>query len=511
MISDKRQIKLLDNQDIIVFEPSKMLNVPSSTIHIENKMSLIQKKLWFELVYEAFPKMGTQRKYTVSLNKLRSLLGWNETTSNDTELKEALRGLNETTVTWNIFGKDTKNTSWQCFPLLAGCEIPKNSGVCLFSFSPFLEDRFLAMGKEAYVKIDLIISKKFQSKYALSLYCLALDFLMIDIGYSEKIFTIEELRKYLALKEGEYKLTADMNRWIIKPAEKEINNTSDMNIEIKPIKEGKKISGYKLCMSLKEGRAKEYLDKKNRLREVSNIRQLEPIKYIEPEVKKEPERKNLIKITNEKLRSFYAENNISMTTQTVQEKLKDLQEIFQDRFENYLLFLMNYTNLEDSRTKIKSLSGFYIGLIKDDSQMENYFLYHQKQHEQEKQKLSKLDNLLELELKTEYNKYLANDFENYIMQNVDRLENKIIEILKSKLKPGDFFYDVVIQKTCSGIVDKTLITKAKESVRMMTISYLRDYPKELKYKPISFEDWKEEEISETEIEELKENLLKTLK
>ena len=504
-----KQIELLDKEDIIVFEPSKMLNVPSSTIHIENKMSLIQKKLWFELVYEAFPKMGTQRKYTVSLNKLRSLLGWNETTSNDTELKEALRGLNETTVTWNIFGKDSKNTSWQCFPLLAGCEIPKNTGVCLFSFSPFLEDRFLAMGKEAYVKIDLIISKKFQSKYALSLYCLALDFLMIDIGYSEKIFTIEELRKYLAIKEGEYKLAGHFNERIIKPVEKEINSTSDMNIEIKPIKEGKKISGYKLCMSLKEGRAKEYLDKKNRLREMANNKPIEALKFIEPKVKKEPEQKNLIKIMDERLRTFYAENNISMTTQTVQDKLVELKETFQNRFENYLLFLMNYTNREDKRTTIKSLSAFYIGLLKNDSQIENYFLYHQKQHEQEKQRLSKLDNLLEAELKNQYNKHLANDFEKYIIQNIDRLENKIIEILKSKLKPGDFFYDVIIQKTYSGIVDKTLITKAKESVRMMTISYLRDYPKELKYKPISFEDWKDEEISEDYIEDLKENLLKS--
>ena len=198
-----------------------------------------------------------------------------------------------------------------------------------------------------------------------------------------------------------------------------------------------------------------------------------------------------------------------MTTKTVQDKLKELQETFQDRFENYLLFLMNYTNREDKRITIKSLSAFYIGLIKNDSQMENYFLYHQKQHEQEKEKLSKLDSLLELELKNQYNKHLANDFENYIIQNVDRLENKIIEILKSKLKPGDFFYDVIIQKTYSGIVDKTLITKAKESVRMMTISYLRDYPKELKYKPISFEDWKDEEISEDYIEDLKENLLKS--
>ena len=492
-----------------VIEQTKIINVPSSVIHIENNISLIQKKLWFELVYQAFPKMGTQRTHTITLRRLRELLGWSDSTSSDSKLKEALHGLNKIALQWNIFGKDRKRV-WESFSMLSGCQIPENSGICIFDFSTFLEDRFLSMGQEAYVKIDLIISKKFQSKYALSLYCLALDFLMLDIGYSEKIFTLEELRKYLAIKEGEYKLAGHFNERIIKPAEKEINNTSDMNIEIKTIKDGKKISGYKLCMSLKEGRAKEYLDKKNRLREIANNRPIETLKYIEPKVKKEPEpKKNLIKISDERLKTFYAENDISMTPKTIQDKLVELKETFQDRFENYLLFLMNYTNKEDKRTTITSLSGFYIGLIKNDSQMENYFLYHQKQHEQEKEKLSKLNNLLEAELKTQYDKYLANDFENYIIQNVDRLENKIIEILKSKLKPGDFFYDVIIQKTYSGIVDKTLITKAKESVRMMTISYLRDNLKELKYKPISFEDWKDEEISEEYIEDLKENLLKS--
>ena len=287
-----------NNMSLVVFEPSKMVNIPSPAIHIENNISLLQKKLWFELIYQALPKMGAEREYSITLKKLKESLGWSDTTSNDKKLKEALRGLKNTEVSWNIFGKDKKHV-WETYSLLAGCQIPEQSGMCFYDFSIFLEKRFLAMGEEAYVKIDLIISKKFQSKYAMSLYCLALDYLIIENNYSEKKFTISELRRYLALNESEYKLNADMNRWIFKPAQNEINEISDMHLEIKPLREegGKKITHYKLCMSLKEDRVKDYLKKKETFKQIESkqtnifedieVREIETIKTqsIKPEVK----------------------------------------------------------------------------------------------------------------------------------------------------------------------------------------------------------------------------------
>lgn len=510
MDNDTQQIELFNEEDIVVFEASKMLNVPSSTIHIENKMSLVQKKLWFELVYHAFPKMGTQRKYTITLSRLRELLGWNETTSNDTELKEALRGLNETTVNWNIFGKDTKNTSWQSFPLLAGCEIPKNSGVCIFSLSPFLEDRFAAMGEEAYVKIDLIISKRFQSKYALSIYCLALDYLMLEIGYSEKKFSIPELRRYLALKEGEYKLTADMNRWIIKPSEEEINKTSDMNIQILPFKEGKKIVGYKLCMSLKQGRAKEYLDRKNRIKQLSLPTNTDNLSK-DSLPKQEIPQKQLITIHDEQLNKFFAKYNISFTTDAFQEKLKEAQELFgADNLEKYLVYLSKYAESEYKKGTIKSFAGFFVSLFKDDTQINNYL--HDIEQEQKKleAKRIKIESLLDGKVKEKYENAMSNDFEEFLVNNIDSLEQKFIEIVNTHITKG-FARDFLINGQNKGVVDKTLLLNHKRHVRITLINEIKMFQKDFGYEKPTFENWKTDTINNDYLNNLRSEIEQSLK
>ena len=200
-ITEISEIKFSDIEDILIIKDelkprSKMVNIPSSAIHIENDISLLEKKLWFQLIYHAFPNMGKKKVHEIPISKLRESLGYSEDTSNDQQLKEALKKLRTVNINWNIFNKDKLN-AWESISLLAGCHIPKNSGICYYDFTAFLEQRFLSMGQEAYVKIDLIISNKFQSKYSLSLYCLALDYLILKMGYSEKKFSLDEIKKYL--------------------------------------------------------------------------------------------------------------------------------------------------------------------------------------------------------------------------------------------------------------------------------------------------------------------------
>jgi plasmid replication initiation protein len=507
-MNSQNNLQKIKTFNLIDFEPSKMLNVPSSAIHIQNDISLTQKKLWFELVYHALPTMGSQRKYSIPLNKLRELLGWNETTSNDKELKEALYALSKTAIQWNLFGKDKKNR-WQCFSLLSGCEIPENSGICIFELSSFLEDRFLSMGQEAYVKIDLIISKKFQSKYALSIYCLALDYLIIEKGYSEKKFSIEELRKYLGVKEEEYKLIGHFNDRVIKPAEEEINSNSDMNIEIKPYKEGRKIVGYKLCMSLKEGRAKEYIEKKETFKQIENkqtnifenieVIEIEKVQSIKPEVK--PKRE-IIKVESKDIKEFFAEYKISITTNTIQDKLIEVKEVFKNRFEDYLIFLMNYTKQELKRTSIANISGFYVSLLKDDNQIDNYIVEMQNKEKEKEKNREKINYLIQHELKKKYNDYLSKDFDTYLISNIEKLEAKIIKVLK-EAKDSEFVFGFIKNKE----IDKELILTSNIGIKVVVKNYLRENKDKLGYKALTFEEWKAKEVTEEDVKEIEKNLI----
>jgi hypothetical protein len=504
-MNNENKLNLVKRVDVINFNQSKMLNVPSPAIHIENSISLTQKKIWFELIYYAFPNMG-QRKYSISLNRLRDILGWNDTTSNDKELKEALYDLNKTVIEWNIFNKDKKNV-WQCFPLLAGCEIVKNSGVCTYSLSPFLEERFLSMGQEAYVKIDLIVSKKFQSKYSLSIYCLALDYLIMERGYSEKKFTLEELRKYLGIKDDEYILTANFNDRVINVAEKEINQTSDMNIEIKPYKEGRKIAGYKLCTSLKEGRIKDYLEKKERFKQISSTNQI--IDNLVNEIIEIPRPKLPAKIIveNIEVKKFLLDNSISITTDTIQKRLIEIKEGIENDIEGYLLFLMNYSKKEIKKGNIKSLSGFFVGLLKDDTQITN-FLFNKEQELNKKMERERIiDRNIKLELKSMYEQYLNYDFKNFIISNIHSLEDKIMQYAKENFKVDTFYYDVIIKRYMNNkfsIQSFLSLPTSHQSLIINEFSKNQDY---FGYKLMSSSEWESIFATEQLINSVREEII----
>ena len=221
------------------------------------------------------------------------------------------------------------------------------------------------------------------------------------------------------------------------------------------------------------------------------------------------EKKELIKVTNQELKKYFSDNKISIRTDTVQNKLEEIQETFQENFEDYLVFLMNYTNQEAKKKSINNLSGFYVGLLKDDSQLDNYILFFQQQQQRKQSQQIKIKSMIENELQKQYDKYLSEDFDNYLVENIDRLENKIIKIIKSTLKPGDFILDVIIERSHKGIIDKTLITASKPSTKAGILVHLRNYKDELNYKTISFDEWKNQEITEEILEDIEYKIVKS--
>jgi len=487
----------------------KLLNIHSGAILIENKVNLLSRQAWFFLLYKAFPDLKTQDKFFVNLNELKEAIGYNST--NNKYLKQALKDLIGTPIEWNILHKD--KVVWEVNSLLAGCKIEDNSSICEFAFSPFLRERLA--NPEMYTKLDLLVSKKFKSKHTLAIYCLALDYLQVKINFGSKNLTLEELRKYLGLEETEYPEVRNINQEIIKKAEKEINENSDLNISITPIRtSNRKILGFKFEMSIKEEFVESYKVPKLRTqiesKQTDIFNDIEVIDVEAEEVKNEiiKPKKDLIKIEEKNLKEFFAEYKISIATNTVQNKLKELKEMFNNRFENYLIFLMNYTKSELKLKSIKNVSGFYVDLLKEDSQLDNYIIYLQNKEIEEEKRRTRIKSLVEIELKKQYEEnYLSKDFNNWIIKNIDVLETKIIDTLTKTTSKGSFLYDLVISRHNNGIIDKTLITDSKESTQVSVINHLKNYKEELEYKPLLFDDWKNENIKEEDIKKLEEQLL----
>jgi hypothetical protein len=486
----------------------KLLNIHSGAILIENKVNLLSRQAWFFLLYKAFPDLKTQDKFFVNLNELKEAIGYNST--NNKYLKQALKDLIGTPIEWNILHKD--KVVWEVNSLLAGCKIEDNSSICEFAFSPFLRERLA--NPEMYTKLDLLVSKKFKSKHTLAIYCLALDYLQVKINFGSKNLTLEELRKYLGLEETEYPEVRNINQEIIKKAEKEINENSDLNISITPIRtSNRKILGFKFEMSIKDEFVESYKVPKLRTqienKQTDIFNDIEVIDVEAEEVKNEiiKPKKELIKIELKELKEFFAEHKVSIATNTVQSNFKKVKEMFNDRFEDYLMFLMKYTKEELKQKNIKNVSGFYVGLLKDDIQLENYIVHLQNKEREEEKRRSRIKSLVEVEIRNKHEDYLSKDFDNWLEKNVIQLESKIIDILTKTISKGNYLYDLVISRHNKGIIDKTLITDSTDGTKRAIITHLRNYKEELDYKPLSFDDWKNENIKEEDIKKLEEQLL----
>lgn len=486
----------------------KLLNIHSGAILIENKVNLLSRQAWFYLLYKAFPDLKTHDKFFVNLNELKEAIGYDST--NNKYLKQALKDLVGTPIEWNILQKD--KVIWEVNSLLAGCKIEDNSSICEFAFSPFLRERLA--NPEMYTKLDLLVSKKFKSKHTLAIYCLALDYLQIKMNFGSKNLTLEELRKYLGLEDTEYPEVRNINQEIIKKAEKEINNDSDLNISITPIRtSNRKILGFKFEMSIKD----EFVESYKAPKLVKQLENKQTNMFDGYEIKEEKiktqsikPKKELIKVESKELKEFFAEYKISITTNTIQDKFREAKDIFQDNFEKYLIFLMNYTKQELKRNSINSISGFFVSLFKDDVQIDNYFQELEKETKRKEVRKFEIESKLESKVKEKYNNSMSSDFEDYLEKNIDSIEDKFIEIVRNNVKKG-FAYDYLIKNQNKGIIDKSLLLNYKKHIRMPLITEIKPYQEELGYRKPTFEEWKEKNITEKELAEIRIEIEKLIR
>ena len=214
----------------------------SSAIQISNKINLLERRSWNVLLANAFDDMKDKDIFKIPIKELANILEYD---SNDKDyLKNILRKLNRTQIEWNILTKD-KEKEWGVSTLLADARII--NGECFYSYSPFMREKL--HNPEMYARINLSLQNKFKSKHSLALYELFVDYYDEKRKYGETPkMSINELRKLLGLVSSEYKEFKFLKRDVINKAISEINIKSDILIESKFIKEGRKVVDIKFII-----------------------------------------------------------------------------------------------------------------------------------------------------------------------------------------------------------------------------------------------------------------------
>ncbi len=210
----------------------------SAAIQVENRISLLERRAWNVLLANAYDELPTAETHRIAVADLTRVLGY--TSRNHLHLRETLKSLMSAMLEWNIVNKDKE--VWGATTLLAEVEI--EDGVCTYAFGPTLRKRLY--NPKMYARISLSLQNLFQSKHALALYELCIDYLHEESNLGQTPFiSIQDFRKLMGIPERMYPEFKKLNQYVIKEPLEEINEVTDLTVTAEYKKEGRSVVAVK--------------------------------------------------------------------------------------------------------------------------------------------------------------------------------------------------------------------------------------------------------------------------
>ena len=327
----------------------------SPAIQIQSKITHLQRRAWNVLLANAYNELPNKDIHRVSVAELAKSLGFNS--HNEDHLKETLKSLVDCTVEWNILGKD-KDEEWGVASLLASARI--KDGICTYGFAPHL--RLKLYNPRIYTKLNLRLQNRFTSRYALILWEVCFDYFDIARGEGETPFIpLETFRELMGVGNDDYPVFKELNRNVIKPAIKEINELTNFFVEVEQKRIGRKIGELKFRISrLKELPSVEPVQETF----LFDIEDLPPValKLVQAGVS----RKEALRIANQEWDAV------------------DAAAMPEDR-EDFAVYVEEKIGLARNATSVKNAGGFIVKAIRENYQDPVYQKQLQAEREKEKQ------------------------------------------------------------------------------------------------------------------------------
>lgn len=218
-------------------------------IHSTNKLTLLERKIANALLYNAYEHLLTRNEHKIHIPSLCSLIGYN---SKDYKtIKKSLISLISTVLEWNLIDKEKAQDegTWIASAMLADAKI--EGSICTYSYSNRMRE--LCYYPEFYGRLNIQIISMFKSTYGLALYenCIRYQNISTTPWLEMPIF-----RKLMGVEDNKYEMFRDLNKRVIKPAVREVNNYSPIYVESEIRRNGKKVIAIRFLIK-REKKAKE--------------------------------------------------------------------------------------------------------------------------------------------------------------------------------------------------------------------------------------------------------------
>lgn len=222
-------------------------------IHISNTLSLLERKISNVLLRNAWDFLTEKEVHTISVRELADAAGFE---SKDIELiKRSLTSLVKASVTWNILDRDRKNV-WGMSSILGSVQISEGSGMCEYTYPAHL--RQLLKNPNIFARLNLLIQRQFDSKYALALWEYASGELALattlenNERYTTNWIELGAFQRILGSESAVYMEYKIFNRDVLKPAIADINRVSNISIvDLETQRENRKITALRFTIVTK--------------------------------------------------------------------------------------------------------------------------------------------------------------------------------------------------------------------------------------------------------------------
>lgn len=223
-------------------ETKPVLKKHVNTIHCSNNLTLVQRKLFNALLFNAYNDLLDKAQYQISVKRLCELIGYD---SRDyKKLRKSILDLITTSIEWNVIDQEhgEQKEKWRASALISAAKI--ESGMCTYEFSSTMRE--LLYTPEIYGKIDIKVMIEFKSSYGLALYenCIRFHGIAQTQWLSLPVF-----RKLMGIPDGQYSNFCDFKKRVLDIAVKEVNNYSPITVIPEIRRVNKKVTSIRFKLS----------------------------------------------------------------------------------------------------------------------------------------------------------------------------------------------------------------------------------------------------------------------
>lgn len=215
-------------------------------IQARYNLNLNEQKIILYAVSKIDREKDNLNLLSVNIREFTELLG--TTQERYTETRDLVRNLRAKEVIINTENGEII-TGW-----LSSIEYKNDMGIIEMEFSQKLMPYLLQL-KNKFTRYQLQNILNLKSKYSIRLYELMKQF----EGLGKREFSLENLKKILYC-ENMYKDFRNFDRVVLDVSKKEINKNTDINIEYRKIKTGRKITSILFIIETKDQDGKEYIE-----------------------------------------------------------------------------------------------------------------------------------------------------------------------------------------------------------------------------------------------------------